>query len=51
MSRDPHDIAAEEENDVLWAEEAERRYADYKAGHIEAVGADEVFARLRGRQR
>jgi putative addiction module component (TIGR02574 family) len=53
MAREPQDIAAaelsEEENDRLWAEEAERRYAAYKAGPIEAVPAEEVFARLRSR--
>jgi putative addiction module component (TIGR02574 family) len=54
MSRDTKDIAAdddlsEEESDQLWAEEAERRFAEYKAGNIEAVPADEVFARLRAR--
>jgi putative addiction module component (TIGR02574 family) len=36
--------------DQLWAEEAETRYADYKAGKIEAAPADEVFARLRVRR-
>lgn len=40
---------SEEESDQLWAEEAERRYAEYKAGNIEAIPADEVFARLRAR--
>jgi putative addiction module component (TIGR02574 family) len=59
MSRKPEDIIAdalqmpdelpEAESDRLWAEEAERRYADFKAGKIEAVPADEVFARLRSR--
>lgn len=38
---------SEEEYDQLWAAEAERRYAAYKAGTIEATPADEVFARLR----
>lgn len=42
---------SEEESDALWADEAERRYAEYKAGNIKAVPADEVFARLRARQR
>ncbi len=37
------------ENDQLWAEEAERRYAEYKAGNLESIPADEVFARLRSR--
>jgi putative addiction module component (TIGR02574 family) len=37
----------EEESDRLWAAEAERRYGAYKAGQIDAVPAEEVFARLR----
>jgi putative addiction module component (TIGR02574 family) len=42
---------SEEETDQLWGREAERRYAEYKAGNIEAVSADEVFARLRARRK
>ena len=48
---DSLDDLSEEENDQLWAQEAERRYAEYKAGKIEAVPADEVFARLRSRKK
>jgi len=48
---DSLDDLTDEENDQLWAEEAERRYADYKAGKIQAIPADEVFARLRSRKR
>ncbi|HEX8255707.1 MAG TPA: addiction module protein [Thermoanaerobaculia bacterium] len=48
---DSLDHLSEEENDQLWAQEAERRYAEYKAGNIEAVPADEVFARLRARKK
>jgi putative addiction module component (TIGR02574 family) len=47
---DSLDDLSEEENDQLWAQEAERRYSEYKAGNIEAVPADEVFARLRARK-
>jgi putative addiction module component (TIGR02574 family) len=53
MSRDPLDPLDElskEESDRLWAEEAERRFADYKAGKIEAILADQVFASLRARR-
>ncbi len=46
---DSLDDLSTEESDQLWAEEAERRYADYKAGNVEAVHADEVLARLRAR--
>ena len=42
---------SEEENDALWAVEAERRFDDYKAGKIESTPAEEVFARLRARNR
>ena len=45
------DDLSEEENDQLWAEEAERRFAEYKAGNLEAVPSDEVFARLRARKK
>ena len=47
---DSLDDLSEEEVDQLWAEEAERRYAEYKAGRIEAVPAEEVFTRLRSRR-
>ena len=40
---------AEIEN--LWIEESERRYEAYEAGEINAVPADEVFARLRARKK
>jgi putative addiction module component (TIGR02574 family) len=48
-----HSLAelSEEESDQLWAQEAERRFAEYKAGNIEAVPADDVFARLRSRRK
>jgi putative addiction module component (TIGR02574 family) len=42
---------SEEESDQLWAQEAERRFAEYKAGNIEAVPAEDVFARLRSRRK
>jgi putative addiction module component (TIGR02574 family) len=46
---DSLDDLSEEESDQLWAAEAERRYAAYQAGDMEAVPADEVLARLRAR--
>jgi putative addiction module component (TIGR02574 family) len=42
---------SDEETDQLWAEEAERRYAEYKAGNIEAIPADVIFERLRTRRK
>jgi hypothetical protein len=41
----------EAEYEKLWVEEAEARYADYKAGRTSAVDGDEVFARARARNR
>lgn len=35
----------EEEADHLWAEEAERRLKEYRAGRAQAVQADEVHAK------
>lgn len=48
---DSLDELTQEESDQLWAQEAERRYAEYRAGNIEAVSAEEVFARLRARKK
>ena len=48
---DSLDDLSEKEIEQLWAAEAERRYADYKAGRIEAVPAEEVFARLGSRKK
>ena len=45
------DDLSEKEVEQLWAAEAERRYADYKAGKIKAIPADEVFARLAARKK
>ncbi len=45
------DALSEEEYDQLWAEEAEARYAEYKAGRTAAVNGDDVFARARQRER
>ncbi len=41
------DEADEVENEALWAEEAERRYRDYKAGKIAARPAEEALADAR----
>jgi putative addiction module component (TIGR02574 family) len=35
------------ELDAIWLKEAESRMAAYRAGEIEAIDADEVFAELR----
>jgi putative addiction module component (TIGR02574 family) len=41
---------SEEENERLWAEEADARYVDFKAGRTTASPGDEVFARARARK-
>ena len=46
---DSLDDLTEAESDKLWAEEAESRYAAYKAGKMDSVSADDLFARLRSR--
>ena len=48
---DSLDDLSDQQNEQLWATEAERRYAEYKAGKIAAVDADEVFARLAARKK
>jgi putative addiction module component (TIGR02574 family) len=48
---DSLDDLTEAETDQLWADEAERRYAAYKAGEMESVSSDELFARLRSRMK
>lgn len=48
---DSLDELSPEENEQLWAQEAERRFAEYKSGHIASQPADEVFARLRSRRK
>jgi len=42
---------SDEECEQLWAEEAEARYRDFKAGKAAAIDGDEVFARARARKR
>jgi putative addiction module component (TIGR02574 family) len=45
-------IASLNEEDEIaqaWADEAERRYEQLRSGEVEAVRAEDVFARLRAR--
>jgi putative addiction module component (TIGR02574 family) len=45
-------IASLNEEDEIaqaWADEAERRYEQLRSGEVEAVPAEDVFARLRAR--
>jgi len=44
-------MAANEEYEQLWAEEAEARYDDFLAGRTTAIDGDEVFAKARNRFR
>jgi putative addiction module component (TIGR02574 family) len=48
---DSLETLSEEEYDQLWAEEAEARYADLKAGRTKAIDGDQVFAKARARAR
>ena len=48
---DSLDELSELEADGLWAQEGERRFAEYKVGRVEAVPAEEVFARMRSRNK
>ena len=41
----------EDEISRAWADEAERRYEELRSGGVEAVPAEEVFARIRSRLR
>lgn len=45
------DALSDAEYEQLWIEEAEARYRDYKAGKTTAIDGDEVFARVRNRER
>jgi putative addiction module component (TIGR02574 family) len=42
---------SDEENERLWAGEAERRFGAWQAGETTTVDGDEVFARARARKR
>jgi len=39
------------ESDALWAEEAERRYVEFKKGAAKAISGRDVFTRARARKR
>lgn len=40
---------SDQETERLWAEEAERRYRDLKAGAVDAIASDQVFREARSR--
>lgn len=44
-------VSLNEEDEIAqaWADEAERRYEQLRSGEVEAIPAEEVFARLRAR--
>lgn len=47
-------IASLDEEDEIthaWADEAERRYQELRSGTVQAIPAEEVFARVRSRLR
>lgn len=41
----------DEENDLLWADEAERRISQVEEGKAKLVSGEDVFARIRGKHR
>ena len=43
------DAGEEEDNDRLWAEEAERRYQQIERGEVSAIPSQEVFREARAR--
>jgi putative addiction module component (TIGR02574 family) len=43
------DGSMDEDVEKAWLEEAERRYKEAKAGEVELIPAEEVFARARAR--
>lgn len=40
----------DEENNLLWADEAQRRIAQLEEGNAKLVSGEEVFAKIRGKQ-
>jgi hypothetical protein len=45
------DDLSDEENERLWAEEAERRFTEFKKGNTKAANGPQVLARARSRTR
>jgi len=45
------DTLSEEEADRLWADEAERRLKEFRAGRLRAIPADEVAKKAQGLMR
>jgi putative addiction module component (TIGR02574 family) len=41
----------EESNEAVWAQEAERRYAEIKAGLVETIPSEQVFQEARSRRK
>jgi len=46
LSLDP---AEQDANEAAWAEEAERRYEELRAGLVQAIPSDQVFEEARSR--
>ncbi len=45
------DLATQQENDRLWAQEVESRVDAYERGDLKAVPADEVFKKIKAQQK
>lgn len=45
------DSAEDDASEVLWAEEAERRYAELESGAVQAIPSEQVFLQARARRK
>lgn len=43
------DLITQQENDTLWAQEAENRIDAFEQGNIKSVPADEVFRKIKAK--
>jgi putative addiction module component (TIGR02574 family) len=45
------DLVTQQENDMLWAQEAERRIDSFGKGEIKSVQANEVFRKIKAKKK
>lgn len=45
------DLITQQENDMLWAQEAERRIDSFGKGEIKSVPANEVFGKIKAKKK
>jgi putative addiction module component (TIGR02574 family) len=51
LSLDEHDEHMDEDIEQVWAEEAERRYEEIRAGKVSTIPSEQVFQEVRSRRR